>query len=179
MGAIRLSDGYLVDPFKPKKSDVKPGVFIHSLACINRYTGHAKYPYSVGQHTRNLVLLVPKHLKRAAMVHDWSEAWFNDLASPVKKEFTDYQEAEHKAMLWIARQMKVSVHELRELDYFDKAIYINERNALFDERHDVGMGDDRVGVSGAEPWMFYETEWRVIKQQLTYWYNELFPERKI
>lgn len=175
MVAIRTSDGFLVDPFNPRVEDVKPGVFIHAISCINRYTGHAAWPYSVGQHTRNLITAVPFYLRRAAMVHDWSEAWFNDLASPVKRELPEYREAEHAAMLFIGSVMGVPEAAFSELDAWDKAIYINERNALFPVRHGPGMGDERKGLR-LSAGLFQEEPWRAVKVDLTYWYRQLFSE---
>ena len=68
---IRVFDGTLVNPFDLKPSDMKPMVLIHSISTQNRFTGHASYPYSIGQHSRNLAMLVPAHLKRAALIHDF------------------------------------------------------------------------------------------------------------
>ena len=177
MGAIRTSDGRLVDPFNPKPEDIIPKVFIHSISQINRYTGHVKHPYSVGQHTRNLVYTVPKHLRRAALVHDWAEAWFNDVASPVKAECEDYKQAEHAAMVFIAEHMGVSKGELSELDPWDKSIYINERDAGFDYIRNLGMGDDRKGIPDMGPWYFAETYWQDIRFDLANEFNWLFPTR--
>ena len=175
MGAIRTSDGFLVDPFKPLVSDVKPRVHMHSISTINRFTGHACHPYSVGQHTLNLIRVVPKHLRRAALVHDWSESWFNDLASPVKADIPQYKASEHQASRFIAFWMHVPFAELDELDQYDKAIYIDERNALFPIRHDTGMGDDRTGLD-MDARHFAETYWRDIREALFEQFRNLFPE---
>lgn len=176
MGAIRTSDGRLVDPFNPKPEDIVPKVFIHSISQINRYTGHVKHPYSVGQHTRNLVYIVPRHLRRAALIHDWSEAWFNDLASPVKRECPEYREAEHNATHFIAEHMGVSMEELEEFDPWDKRIYINERDAGFDYRKDFD-DEGRIGITNMGPWYFAETYWQDIRFDLANEFNWLFPNR--
>jgi hypothetical protein len=68
----------------------------HSLAQINRFTGHASRPYSVAEHS----LLVVEILERehgitpatldgcncllAGLLHDAHEAYTNDLSSPAK-----------------------------------------------------------------------------------------------
>lgn len=148
---------------------------MHSISCLNRYTGHARHPYSVGQHTLNLIRYVPSRLRRAAMVHDWSESWFNDLASPVKAELDTYKHAEHDAQRFIAEVMQVSERELDDLDYYDKAIYIDERNALFPPRTNTGMGDDRTGL-GIERRYFAEQNWKDIRTKLFMQFMDLFPE---
>lgn len=165
--AIRTNDGRLVDPFDPKPEDVRPKVLIHALSQINRFTGHADWPYSVAQHTIVLYQHVPTELRKAALVHDFSEAWFNDLASPVKKRNVVYKRHEKRAAAFIAEVLGVTAYELQELDWFDKAIYIDERNALFKNRKvDVnGMGDDLVGLS-VETYRFNERDWRDVRADL-------------
>jgi hypothetical protein len=176
MAKIRTSDGRLVDPLKIKTEDVIPEVLIHSICQLNRFTGHAQWPYSVGMHTLNLVRYVPAHLRRAALVHDWQEAWFNDLASPLKAEMDRYKSFEKLAGKTVAFTMGVSFYELEELDYYDKAIYVNERNALFPIIEERGMGDARVGLDDPDGTLrFHEVSWRTVKFQLLGWHKALFP----
>lgn len=167
MASIRTNDGRLVDPFNPRPEDVRPKVMIHSLSQINRYTGQGDYPYSVGQHTINLYKLAPPYLRKAALVHDFAESWFNDLASPVKAECAEYKRAEHYAMMFIAQTLSVGIVPMTEIDWYDKAIYINERNALFSVIDTLGMGDDRRGLIKASPKMFVERNWRDVRTELS------------
>lgn len=168
MPAIRTNDGRLVDPFNPKPEDVRPRVMIHSISMLNRFTGQSNYPYSVGQHTRNLYRCVPNSLRRAALVHDFSESWFNDIASPVKahRSMKGYKREEHKAKMFIGHVLNVSPEELEALDYFDKMIYRNERDALFSKIDRLGMGDDRLGLTNIPACLLVETDWRMIRAEL-------------
>lgn len=165
MPAIRTNDGRLVDPFNPRAEDVRPRVMIHSISKLDRFTGHGDWIYTVGQHEYNLYRHVPKELRRAALAHDLSEAWFNDLASPVKahRSLKGYKREEHKSKMFICNELGVTERELDAFDHYDKAIYINERNALFANRPlDGGMGDDRVGLDiSAEH--FEERPWRTVR----------------
>lgn len=180
MSKIRTIDGRLVDPFNVTAADVHPSVHIHSICLINRFTGHTKHPYSVGQHTRNLVILVPKHLKRVAMIHDWQESWFNDLASPVKREFPEYVEAEERAKEVIGKFFGVDKDDYAEFDWWDKNIYVDERDALQvrDPEHPSGLGDDRPGI-GCGKFMFEETDWKLIRSQLSSMADQLWPDMEI
>lgn len=167
MARIRTNDGRLVDLLNITKEDVIPEVLIHSICLLNRFTGHTRYPYSVGQHTLNLVNYVPDHLKMAAMIHDWQEAWFNDLASPLKRELPAYKSHEKLAGVVVASVMQVSPDHLEELDFYDKSIYANERDALFDHIDERGMGDERYRLG--DPYgvlCFDELPWRIVKMQL-------------
>lgn len=175
---IRVFDGSLVNPYDLQPTDMKPLVFMHSISCLARFTGHGIYPYSVGQHSRNLVMLVPNHLKRAALLHDLSEALFNDMASPVKRENPDYKEAEHECGIRIFNHFGVGSDEFMELDQYDKRLYANERNALFSGKiGERGMGDDLVPLpTGNLEHLFKETPWRKVRGDLFILWLALFPE---
>lgn len=177
MAKIRTSDGRLVDPLNVTSADVIPSVLIHAICLLNRFTGHTKHPYSVGQHTLNLVRYVPQHLKRAALVHDWQEAWFNDMSSPLKAEMPDYKSAEHHAGSVVAYTMGVSQSELDEFDQYDKRLYLNERDALFDVIDERGMGDDRKYLEDPKGVLrFGERNWKYVRAALDGSFINLFPE---
>lgn len=173
MAAIRTKSGLLVDPFTITQEQIGELDFIHSLSCINRYTGWAKYPFSVGQHTYNLAKHVPTKLRKAAIVHDMAETFFNDLASPVKSEYEDYREDEKVCLNRIALYYKVPMSDFKDLDPYDKAIYIDERNVLFDNIGPPGMGDERVGL-GVDPWFMRERHWREVYMDLSRLHIETF-----
>jgi uncharacterized protein len=182
MARIRTNDGRLVDPMNIKPEDVIPRVMIHSLCQINRFTGHADWPYSVGQHTLNLYYYLKHYMKlhsrdirRAALIHDMQEAWFNDLASPLKCEMLEYKAAEHKAALVVRATLGVSSEALEFIDMFDKRMYKNERIALFKNIDELGMGDDYVELPDPQGVLhFYEEPWRMTKSVLLHVFNEEF-----
>lgn len=175
---IRVFDGSLVNPYDVKPEDMKPLTFIHSISCLTRFHGHAAYPYSVGQHSRNLTLLVPDELKRVALLHDFSEALFNDLASPVKRQNHEYKEAEHEAMIRIFNHFGVGSDEYIAFDEYDKRIYINERDALFVNKvGELGMNDDLQPLNTSQlPHIFKEVSWRKVRGDLILLWLTLLPE---
>jgi len=176
MAKIRVYDGRLIDPFNIQGVDIVPETFIHQLCLINRFHGATKYPYSVGQHSINLYYLVPTHLKKAALIHDWSEAPFNDLASPVKYECPSYVRAEKEAGKRIASFFGISEALLQDLSPYDKSIYVNERNALFNEIGEEGMGDDRLPLPNEHLGLFGERDWRSVREEFTRIFKKEFPE---
>ena len=185
MASIRVRDGSLVDPLNVRIEDVKPSVCLHSICLLNRFTGHTDYPYSVGQHTLNLYRYVlhywPEYPEwaKTALVHDWSETWFNDLSSPLKKVMQRYKNFEKKAWAVVAERMQIKDDWMAEFDRFDKAIYINERNALFTYyRDDVqGMGDDRRGLIDPDGILdFSEVNWRWVHTHLQHAFKKEFPD---
>ena len=64
-------------------------VIAHSLAQINRYTGHATRPYSVAEHSLLVCDILAwaghdHHAQLAGLMHDAHECLSGDVASPVK-----------------------------------------------------------------------------------------------
>jgi uncharacterized protein len=177
--SIRVSSGHLVDPFNLKVEDCAKIDFIHSICLLNRYTGHSKYPFSVGQHSYVLANHVPKSLRKAAIIHDFSEALFNDIASPVKARFHQYREDEEVAQKVIFEYFGVPWSDMEELHPYDKAIFMDERQVLFDiiEDNGKGMGDDRVAL-GIDPEYFKERDWRTVKSLLTAQFKWNFTDQE-
>lgn len=68
----------------------------HALAMLCRYTGHTKKFYSVAEHSVLLSHVVSKKNAKWALMHDASEAYFGDLARPVKQlpQLKPYRDAE-------------------------------------------------------------------------------------
>lgn len=74
----------------------------HALAHNCRYTGQCEYFYSVGEHSLNVAELLPGNLKLWGLLHDASEAYLSDIASPAKQLLPDYKRLEHGIMCRIA-----------------------------------------------------------------------------
>lgn len=74
----------------------------HSLSMQCRFTGHIDEFYSVAEHCVAVSLIVNKENELAALLHDASEAYLSDIASPIKQCFPQYQEMESKVMQVIA-----------------------------------------------------------------------------
>jgi len=63
----------------------------HALAQINRFTGHARRPYSVAEHSLLVLEIVERlmpevdaHGRHLALMHDAHEAYIGDVSSPLK-----------------------------------------------------------------------------------------------
>uniref|UniRef100_A0A183CQZ1 HD family hydrolase n=1 Tax=Globodera pallida TaxID=36090 RepID=A0A183CQZ1_GLOPA len=63
-----------------------------ALSRINRYTGHTRFPYSVAQHCvlGSLQFKDPK-MALEFLLHDTSEAFMGDVATPLKMMLPEYQ----------------------------------------------------------------------------------------
>ena len=100
MGYIKTFSGILIDPLNPDPSLIRFGDIVVSLSRLQRWTGHLGVDYySVGLHSLCVYSEVCKlttdvFTRRWALLHDGSEAYFNDLARPVKRGLADYKQYE-------------------------------------------------------------------------------------
>lgn len=83
--------GHEFDLAYPRHQLVSLADVSHALAQINRFTGHARRPYSVAEHSLLVLdivqtLMAPAcvHLRLAALLHDAHEAYVGDVSTPAK-----------------------------------------------------------------------------------------------
>ncbi len=108
--------GRRVDPLHMEVDDVCIEDIAHHLSQVNRYNGATPYPYSVGQHSLLVADLVVLHsrpgsanLELAGLLHDASEAYLNDVTTPVKR--ADLSEG-YRAAEWKLQRLIEAVFEL-------------------------------------------------------------------
>lgn len=103
---IRISSGRLVDLNDFKPEDVCPMSIERSLNQIKRFTGHYNFhePLTVAQHTKLVMDIAHKKFKQdtflstACRIHDFPEAYYGDLSSPLKKHFGDFYREKIRAI---------------------------------------------------------------------------------
>lgn len=108
----------------------------HALGNLCRYTGHTKFFYSVANHSVIVSNLVPQHLALAGLLHDAGEAYFNDLARPIKHldELKAYRHAEELAKILIWNKfLDTTPVKVSDLD----AISLADKQALRTEQRDL------------------------------------------
>jgi hypothetical protein len=109
---IETFSGRRIEPLNPKPEQICIEDIAHALSLQCRFTGHVRKHYSVGEHSIRVALLsagctnklghIPAwdyKSRRTALwglLHDASEAYLCDIASPVKHQpaFALYREAE-------------------------------------------------------------------------------------
>lgn len=106
-GLIRTFTGRYVNPLDLRPTDIDIRDIAHHLSIINRYTGASPKPFSVAQHSvLGAEYFTVPEMKLAFLLHDSAEAYFNDLASPVKHDprMRWYVELEHATTEMIFRK---------------------------------------------------------------------------
>ncbi len=136
-GPIRTFTGYLVDPFNLKPEDIHIKDIAHSLAQTCRFTGHTRRFYSVGEHSLLVASLLRYHpaiVQLGGLVHDGAEAYFGDMAGPVKHRevMKAYDDAEHIAGAMIMQKFcgQLSFIDTLAIKKADADAYHVERPAL-------------------------------------------------
>jgi hypothetical protein len=84
VSVLLTSGGRMADVAGLTHDDLDPEVIAHALANLCRFTGHCRTFYSVAQHSVLVASLLPRELKFAGLMHDATEAFVGDLATPIK-----------------------------------------------------------------------------------------------
>lgn len=127
---------YILDP-APYMIHIEDIAAALSKQC--RFTGHSNKFYSIAEHSVYVSRLVPDDLRFAALLHDASEAYLTDVASPVKPLLTNYHSLEYKIMVAIYQRFNIKT-ELLENPFIkdaDKAQLKEEARELMPSK---GMG---------------------------------------
>ena len=146
-----MSQSFILTHTKKKFSPENPQLdqiclqdIAHALSFIGRFCGHTDHFYSVAQHS----LLLAKRLQQdgysnriqlIGLLHDASEAYFQDILSPLKKLLPDYQEREGVLMdvIWSCFGIRPTAYELDVVHQYDRLMLAFELKKY----HDFDRGD--------------------------------------
>ena len=128
-------------PFNPRKEDMCIEDIAHHLSQINRWTGATTHPYSVAQHSVNVAKVLDhvtyvmkddlRYLKiYQGLMHDATEAYCQDIASPIKALLPDYQKLEETIWSAISEVFFVQEKIFDVVDYADKAMGAYEATVI-------------------------------------------------
>ena len=149
--SITTQSGVEFFPFEPKMADVRLEDLAHALANKCRFTGHTRFHYSVAQHSVLVARLawrrgMSRDLQAWGLLHDATEAYLPDVASPLKgslgvlvdrdtpagvfEEYEPFKVAEHRLCATIAARFGLDCNEPPEIKVLDGQMYRAERHAL-------------------------------------------------
>lgn len=175
--------------YKAVAPDNVPGLpeIAHSLAQINRFTGHCKRPYNVAEHSMLVYSFAvadgaDTKLKFAALMHDAHESICGDMATPIKREvghawdaFEHYQQfrlLEHYLLGGVSRSHE---HEIRRWDLEALATERRDLTAFNPALHATWPVIDTPGNKVLPAPMDLMSSWRE-KQPWTYWRDRFHTE---
>lgn len=102
MSKILLRSGVMHDLLNPAANgDPNIEDIAHALANICRWTGHTSRFYSVAEHCIRAAAIAPPECKLHVLMHDATEAYLGDVATPLKQLLPDYQAIELAHDRWV------------------------------------------------------------------------------
>lgn len=136
-GWIQTFTGKKFFPVEPNVKDICIRDIAHSLAYLCRFTGHIHSFYSVAQHSVLVSYLVSKECALAALLHDASEAYLQDIPKPLKRLplFEEYRKLEHKLQAMIFEKFNWIDGELPEIKEADVTMLATEARDLLGGLH--------------------------------------------
>ena len=143
MSWIQTFTGRAFFPLEPRPEDVDIKDIAHALARNCRYTGHVRAPlYSVAQHSVLVSQVVSEGTKNvveamAGLLHDASEAYLSDIASPVKNDprFAFYRDVEAKLEQAIAQRFGLPWPHPYSVKEADELLLVTECRDLMSPLH--------------------------------------------
>jgi hypothetical protein len=138
---IETHVGYFIDPIDPDPRAFALSDIAWALSNMCRYNGHTKRFYSVAEHSLLVADLLRKwgHGKEAALqglMHDASEAYLPDLASPLKRDGwgAGFREAEERLMSLLSARFGFPWPMLRAVIEADITLLWCEAHVLLPSR---------------------------------------------
>lgn len=86
-----------------ENSDIRIEDIAHALSMICRYSGHCLKFHSVAEHSVFVSKHVPPEFALEGLLHDATEAYINDMVSPLKPLFPEFKKLESKIWDQICR----------------------------------------------------------------------------
>lgn len=136
---IQTSSGKFFDILHPENYAYDIHEIAHSLYNLCRFTGHTERFYSVARHSILCSMIVKEENKLGALLHDASEAFLGDVASPLKKLLPEYGRLEASVQQAIFNYFGVPYPYNEEVKMADLAALVVERSIYLSipERQDV------------------------------------------
>lgn len=130
MSFIQLQSGKTFDFLNPKPEDITIEDIANALSKLCRFTGHIDRFYSVAEHSVRVANMVPGAYQRAALMHDATEAFIGDMATPLKRLVPAYRDIEARVWEAVAKRFNLGEQACRTVKAADHQICVDEANAF-------------------------------------------------
>ena len=164
---IQTYTGALVDLDDIKPDDIRLPDIVHALSLVNRFTGHTTVPYSVAQHSVVVSRLCSQEHAMWGLLHDASEAYLGDVATPLKRMLPAYRLIEDRVQRAIAKRFGLAWPMPDEVHIQDKRALMLEKQVLLSVDHDWGI------VARPVPGGLVVVGWKEAQQMFEERYKEL------
>jgi|688.fasta_scaffold410662_3 5'-deoxynucleotidase YfbR-like HD superfamily hydrolase len=128
--------GRIVDLTRFCEDDICIEDIAHALSQIIRFTGHSRAPYSVAQHSLLVAEIATPEHRLWALLHDASEAYLGDVASPLKTLLPEYRDLEEKFQKVIAGRFGLPWPMPAEVKHADRVALMTEKRDLLLTQHE-------------------------------------------
>lgn len=132
MSKILLRSGVMHDLLNPAANgDPKIEDIAHALANICRWTGHTSRFYSVAEHCIRAAAIAPPECKLHVLMHDATEAYLGDVATPLKLLLPEYSRIEDAHWTWIGNWLNLkTLHIENVADYFEGQNWVQQADHI-------------------------------------------------
>jgi uncharacterized protein len=151
-------------PLAPLAEEVDIRDIAHSLSQQCRFTGHTRSFYSVAQHSVLVADECRDGDKLWGLLHDATEAYVSDIASPVKRQLPFYKELELKLHLAIAQRFGLELYIPTAVKYADRILLATERRDLMPPSDDAGFPTEPPLAARIAPWSSETAERRFLEK---------------
>lgn len=150
-------DPYILGPYgehvsllNPMSSPLLIRTIARSLCRLPRYTSHSLglFTYSVGQHSLGVSYLVPREFALEGLLHDGTEAYLNDMSTPLKRLCPDYKIVERRFDIAIRARFGLPQDESPCVKYADRVMLATEKRDIMP--HDSTDWAVLVGIKPME-----------------------------
>lgn len=141
-GWVNTISGKKILLHNPDPDQITPYDIAHGLAMQCRYNGHVNRFYSVAEHSimvaRRLADVYGPRMALAGLLHDASEAYLGDIASPVKQYLPDYYVMENSVMEVILEKFGLppDAYKSDEVVEADRRLLATEVDQLIPQLHE-------------------------------------------
>lgn len=142
-------------PLDPDPKDMNIVDIAHALSNQCRFTGHVREFYSVAQHCVLVSYQVPEEDALWGLLHDATEAYLVDMASPVKMQMPEFRRAEARLEECVAAAFNLPLAVPQSVHHADRVLLVTEKRDLLSDSGSFSV----IHTQGAEP----------LKQAITPW----------